>query len=84
MGKREECRLKAEEIFQQVFVNPELKISDDMVAQDIPDWDSLNHITLVVSLEEEFDLKFTTKEVMSWKNVGEMLDTLTERVDKDI
>jgi len=80
MTKREEYKLKAEEIFQEVFDQPELKIFDEMVAQDVPDWDSLNHITLVVSLEEEFNLKFTTKEVMSWKNVGEMLDTLTERV----
>ena len=80
MTKREEYKLKAEEIFQEVFDQPELKIFDEMVAQDVPDWDSLNHITLVVSLEEEFNLKFTTKEVMSWKNVGEMLDTLPERV----
>jgi acyl carrier protein len=80
MTKREEYKLKAEEIFQEVFDQPELKIFDEMVAQDVPDWDSLNHITLVVSLEEEFNLKFTTKEVMSWKNVGEMLDTLSERV----
>jgi|MEHZ01.4.fsa_nt_MEHZ011091739.1_3 acyl carrier protein len=81
MTKREEYKQKAEEIFQEVFDQPELKIFDEMVAQDVPDWDSLNHITLVVSLEEEFNLKFTTKEVMSWKNVGEMLDTLTERVN---
>lgn len=80
MTKREEYKLKAEKIFQEVFDQPELKIFDEMVAQDVPDWDSLNHITLVVSLEEEFNLKFTTKEVMSWKNVGEMLDTLSERV----
>jgi acyl carrier protein len=80
MTKREEYKLKAEEIFQEVFDQPELKIFDEMVAQDVPDWDSLNHITLVVSLEEEFNLKFTTKEVMSWKNVGEMLDTLSQRV----
>ena len=80
MTKREEYKLKAEEIFQEVFDQPELKIFDEMVAQDVPDWDSLNHITLVVSLEEEFNLRFTTKEVMSWKNVGEMLDTLSERV----
>jgi acyl carrier protein len=80
MTKREEYKLKAEKIVQEVFDQPELKIFDEMVAQDVPDWDSLNHITLVVSLEEEFNLKFTTKEVMSWKNVGEMLDTLSERV----
>jgi acyl carrier protein len=80
MTKRNENKTKAEKIFQEVFDKPELEIYDEMVAQDVPDWDSLNHITLVVSLEEEFNVKFTTKEVMSWKNVGEMLDTLNERV----
>ena len=45
-----------------------------MTAPDVEGWDSLNHVTLVVTLEEQFDVKFTTREVMGWQNVGQMLD----------
>jgi acyl carrier protein len=50
-----------------------------MVANDVESWDSLVHITLVIALEEQFDIRFTTRELMGWKNVGEMIDTLMER-----
>ena len=76
MRDRDALISKAQEIFREVLDAPELALRDDMVAQDVENWDSLNHITLVIALEEEFDVKFTTREVMGWKNVGEMLDTL--------
>ncbi len=76
MRDRDAVISKVQEIFREVLDAPELALRDDMVAQNVENWDSLNHITLVMALEEEFDVKFTTREVMGWKNVGEMLDTL--------
>ena len=80
MADRNELKSKAEGIFREVFEVPSLALRDDMVALDVENWDSLNHITLVISLEESFGVKFSTREVMGWKNVGEMLDTLTTKV----
>jgi acyl carrier protein len=80
MTDRTELRAKAQEIFRDVLESPSIELFDEMVAQDVKNWDSLNHITLVVSLEESFEINFTTKEVMGWKNVGEMLSTLQARV----
>ena len=71
---------RAEAVFQEVFEDPDLKIHDAMVASDVEDWDSFNHITLVMSLEEEFNLRFATREVMGWKSVGEMLASVEKRL----
>lgn len=48
----------------------------------IEDWDSLEHINLVVEIENQFGMKFTMGEVHEMKNVGEMVDIIIERVTK--
>ncbi|OFZ67259.1 MAG: hypothetical protein A3D92_23990 [Bacteroidetes bacterium RIFCSPHIGHO2_02_FULL_44_7] len=80
MDTRDELKAKAQNIFREVLGAPTLELTNEMVAKDVENWDSLNHITLVMSLEECFDVKFSTREVMGWKNVGEMLDTLLAKV----
>ena len=62
---------KLQKIFRTVFDKDDLVISDDMSAKDIPDWDSLAQINLVVAAEGEFGVRFLTAEIRSLKNVGE-------------
>jgi acyl carrier protein len=64
---------RVRDIFRDVFDKPALEIFDEMQAKDVDGWDSLNHITLIMALEESFGVKFTTREVMGFQNVGEML-----------
>jgi acyl carrier protein len=63
-------------VFRETFDKPDLVLYDAMQAKDVEGWDSLNHITLIVGIEEEFKIKFTTREVMGFQNVGEMLACL--------
>ena len=63
-------------IFREVFENDEIEISETSVAADIPEWDSLNHIYLVVAIEKHFKVKFTTHQIQSWQCVGDMLSQL--------
>jgi acyl carrier protein len=69
-------RDRVRDIFREVFDKPTLEIFDGMQAKDVEGWDSLNHITLIMALEESFGVKFTTREVMGFQNVGEMLGCL--------
>lgn len=80
MADRKELQVKAEGIFREVLDAPDLKLTDELSAKDLENWDSLNHITLVMCIEESFEVKFSTREVMGWQNVGEMLDTLVSKV----
>lgn len=66
-------------VFQNVFDDEDITVDRDTTADDIDDWDSLEHIRLIAAVEREFAVKFTMKEVSSMKNVGEMMDIIAER-----
>lgn len=75
---REEIFKKVNEIFVDVFDDDSIKINENTSAADIEDWDSLTHITLISTIEEEFGIKFQMKDVIGMKNVGEMVDIIME------
>ena len=72
---------KVNDIFIDVLDNPDIVLTDETSANDIAEWDSLNHIQLVVAIEKAFKLKFTAKEIQSWKNVGEMCKAINEKTN---
>lgn len=78
---REEVYEKLNEVFQDVFDDEELTVDDDTVAGDVEGWDSLMHITLIDSIEDEFDIKLSMKTVVHAKNVGELVDAILEEVE---
>ena len=65
-------------IFRQVFENEKIDISVNTVASDIEEWDSINHIYLIVEIEKAFSTKFTTMQIQSWKSVGDILAALNK------
>ena len=71
---------KVQRIFRDVFDDESLIIKDSTNSSDIEDWDSLEHIALIVSMEKEFDLKFDLKEVNALANVGEMVDLISSKL----
>lgn len=77
---REEIFKKVNEIFVDVFDDDSIKINENTSAADIEDWDSLTHITLISTVEEEFGIKFQMKDVIGMKNVGEMVDIIMEEM----
>jgi acyl carrier protein len=69
-------------IFKDVFDNPDLEINASTTSRDVEDWDSLNHIQLVVAIEKRFGVKFTTEEVSSYNNVGAMCEAVLKKLKK--
>lgn len=76
---REEVFEKLNEVFQDVFDDEDIVVNDSTTADDIEDWDSLEHINLMVAVEKKFGIKFNMGEVNGFKNVGEMVDTIIKR-----
>ncbi len=68
------------EIFRTLFNNPELNLDDELVATDVPGWDSFNHINLIINIEEEFGVKFTNDEVAKMQNVGDLKRILSHKI----
>ena len=77
---REEVFERVTDIFRDVFDDDELVISDSTNSEDIEDWDSLEHIQLIVGMEKEFKVKFDIKTVKSLENVGQMVDLILSMI----
>lgn len=75
-----EFRAQVQSVFREVFDNNQLEIFDAMQAKDVEGWDSLTHITLIMAIEEKFGVKFTTREVMGFRDVGHMLQCLHSKI----
>jgi acyl carrier protein len=64
------------EVFQDVFDDDEINVSRATTAEDIEGWDSLMHVTLMVNVEKAFGVRFSSSEVASLKDVGELEDLI--------
>ena len=69
-------------IFRDVFDDESLVLRDDLTAEDVENWDSLTHINLIVAIEKEFRIRFTTAEVSGLKNVGELEVLVAAKVNR--
>lgn len=70
------------EIFQDVFDDEELTVTDETSTNDIESWDSLHHVLLFSAVENAFGMKFAMKEVLEMENVGAIVDIIAGRATK--
>ena len=77
--KIEDILKQVNEIFIDTLDNDQVIITETTTANDVEEWDSLTHIQLVVAIEKHFKIRFTSKEIQSWNNVGEMLTCIQEK-----
>ena len=69
-------------VFRDVFDDDTISVRPETTARDIEDWDSLEHIRLISSVEREFGMRFRMGEVSTMKNVGEMAAIVRERATR--
>lgn len=77
--ERQEIFAKLNDIFVDIMDLDEVNLTETTCADDIEEWDSLTQIQLVVAIEKAFGIKFTSKEISNWQNVGEMVDTILSK-----
>lgn len=77
---REEIFEALNGVFREVFDDEEIVVNDATTADDIEDWDSLEHINLIVAVEKEFHIKFNIGEVHSMENVGDMVNLIEKKI----
>lgn len=68
------------DVFRRMFGDQTLSLSRSTTAGDVEGWDSLMHVNLIVAIEREFEIRFTTREITALKNVGDMLDLITRKI----
>jgi acyl carrier protein len=71
---------RLQDVFRDVFDDDALEIADATVAADVDGWDSLNHVKLVVAIEQSFGVKFSNREIGGWESVGDMRRALASKL----
>jgi acyl carrier protein len=77
--ERNEILRQVNSIFIDTLDEEDVIVEETTTANDVEEWDSLTHIQLVVAIEKHFKIRFTSKEIQSWNNVGEMLNCIQEK-----
>ena len=77
---REEVLEKVNEVLKDVLDLENLVIDDETTANDVDEWDSLNHISIISAIEDEFGISFNMTEVVNFQNVGDMVDKIMEKI----
>jgi acyl carrier protein len=78
----EEVIAEVNAIFLDVLDDESIVLKETTTAQDVAAWDSLAHIQLVVAIEKHFKIRFTAAEIRSFKNVGEMCQSILAKVQR--
>lgn len=67
-------------VFREVFDSDEICVTPEMTANDVEGWDSLSHVNLIVAIESCFKIKFSQKELLTFKNVGDLLASIRSKI----
>ncbi len=68
------------EIFREVFDDDELVVAPETTANDVDGWDSLSHVNLIVAVEGRFNIRFSQKELLTLRNVGDLLNCIEKKI----
>ena len=77
--ERNEILARVQEVFREELELEDLVWTDETTADDVEEWDSLSHVQLVVALEKAFGINFTSREILSWDNVGDLVDCISKK-----
>ena len=78
--ERKEILARVEDIFREELEQSDLVLTDETTADDVEGWDSLSHVQLVAAMEEAFGIEFKSREILSWENVGDLIDCIQKKV----
>ena len=78
--ERSEILKRVEEIFREELGQNTLVLTDETTAEDVDGWDSLSHVQLVAVMEDAFGIEFSSREILSWDNVGDLISSIQKKI----
>lgn len=58
----------------------DFQLDESMTAAEVPGWDSLNHINIILAVEKEFNIRFKNIEILRLRNIGDLQDLLNKKL----
>jgi acyl carrier protein len=77
---RGDLLIKIRDVLAEVVDDDSLRLTESTTPDDVPDWDSINHVKLLIGLESDLGFRFETEEVSGLHNVGELVDLLQKKL----
>jgi acyl carrier protein len=77
---KEQVLKEVTEVYRKVLKQPELELKPETTANDVEGWDSLNHTILMSEVQKHFNIKFALKEMIKFRNIGDMLSVIEEKI----
>ena len=71
---------KLTQVFREVFEDDSIVLRPDLTSNDVEGWDSLSHINLILAIETKFEIKFSQKELLGFKNVGDLISCVQRKI----
>jgi acyl carrier protein len=78
--ERSEILKRVEQIFREELGQDDIVLNDETTAEDVDGWDSLSHVQLVAVMEDAFGIEFSSREILSWDNVGDLINTIEKKI----
>lgn len=77
---RDQIRAKVRDLLRDIVDDDALVIDDHTCADNVPWWDSLTHMRLLVAIEEEWNLAFQVSEITAPDDVGQLIDLIRSKL----
>ncbi len=77
---RDTIKSQLTEVFREVFNDDNIVVENEMTASDVEAWDSISHIDMMCMVEDEFEIKLTTKEIVGLTNIGELISIIESKL----
>ena len=71
---------KLQPLFRDVLDVPDLELTEDLSAKDVPEWDSLNHVRIISAVEKNFSVRLTSSELEKSQNVGDLAQLVSTKI----
>ena len=78
--ERIDILLKMQDVFRDVLDNSNIVLTEETTADDIEEWTSLTHVSLINSIENNMNISFSVREMMGWQNIGEIIDSIQSKL----
>ena len=78
---KNEILAKVQEVFREELEVEDLELTYETTADDVEEWDSLSHVQLVMALEKAFKIKFTSREILTWNNIDNLVNCINSKLN---